>query len=224
MSSSASLPRLVVLLSGSGSNLQALIDATRSGRLPARIVKVIANRRQAYGLVRAEHAGIPTEYLLLKPYLAMGGRAEYEAALAERVAAAQPDVVVLAGWMHIFGPAFVARFAGQLINLHPALPGSFPGAHAIADAFAAFERGEVAESGCMVHEVTDELDSGRVIASASVPFLPGETLAAFEERIHAAEHEVIVAAVAAKLAEQGCAPPIATERTTATETETPHGR
>lgn len=200
-------PRLVVLISGNGSNLQALIDAIGEGRLRSRITRVISNRRGAFGLTRAEQAGISTSYLPLKPYLAReGGRAAYDEALADVIASERPDLIVLAGWMHIFTPAFVARFSGRMINLHPALPGCFPGAHAIADAFAAFERGEIGESGesgCMVHEVTDDLDVGRVIAQVRVPFVPDDTLEAFEARIHAAEHDLIITGVAAKLAELG---------------------
>lgn len=221
------VPRLVVLISGNGSNLQTLIDAIGAGRLRAQISRVIANRRSAYGITRAERVGIPTTYLPLKPYLTRedGDRATYDAALAEAIAAEAPDLIVLAGWMHIFGSAFVARFAGRMINLHPALPGCFPGAHAIADAFAAFERGEVRESGCMVHEVTDVLDVGRVIAEARVPLLPGDTLETFAARMHAAEYELIVSAVATVLAELGFGPagPAPEPHTRASAREGQHG-
>ncbi len=196
-------PRLVVLLSGSGTNLQALLDAIATGRLAAEIALVVSNRKGAFGLQRAERAGIPTHYVPLKPYIDAGqSREEYDRDLARRIEEYAPDLVVLAGWMHIFSPGFVRLFAGRLLNLHPALPGTFPGAHAIREAFDAYQRGEIRESGCMVHRVTDELDAGAVVAQAVVPFVPGDTLETFEERMHHAEHRLIVEAVQIALTEQ----------------------
>lgn len=188
--------RLVVLISGNGSNLQAILDAVRSGGLDARVELVVSNRKDAYGLVRAAQAAVPTLYFPLKPYTAANrSRDEYDADLAQLVAARQPELVVLAGWMHIFGPAFLDRFPGRVINLHPALPGAFPGAHAIADAYTAYQRGEISHSGCMIHTVIPALDAGPVIAERVVPFEPGDTLDDFEARMHAAEHELIVKAI-----------------------------
>lgn len=188
--------RLVVMISGSGTNLQALIDAVNNGRLPARIVAVISNRKEAYGLVRAEQAGIPTRYFPLKPYKAAGkSREAYDADLAEIVAAFQPDLIVLAGWMHVLSPAFLAQFPRRVINLHPALPGEFAGTHAIERAFAAFQQGHITHSGCMVHLAIPEVDAGEVIALRQVPLYPDDTLETFAARMHAAEHELIVEAV-----------------------------
>lgn len=188
--------RLVVMISGSGTNLLALLDAVGDGRLPAQIVGVISNRKEAYGLVRAEQAGIPTRYIPLKPYKEAGkSREAYDADLAQEVAAFRPDLVVLAGWMHVLSSAFLDQFAGRVINLHPALPGQFAGTHAIERAFAAFQRGEMSHSGCMVHVAIPEVDAGQVIAQRHVPFYAGDTLADFEARMHAAEHELIVEAV-----------------------------
>jgi len=192
----AQLPRLVVLISGSGSNLQALIDAVASGALSAEIALVVSNRKAAYGLERAAHAGIETLYFPLKPYTDAGrSRAEYDADLAERIAPYQPALIVLAGWMHILSSAFLDRFPGRVINLHPALPGMFPGKDAIRRAFEACRRREIAFSGCMVHYAVPEVDAGDVIAQAVVAYQPGDTLAEFEARMHEAEHRLIVEAV-----------------------------
>ena len=185
---------LVVLISGNGSNLQALIDAIRMRALDATIACVVSNRKAAFGLARAEKAGIPTRYFPLKPYLDVGRtRAEYDADLAALVAAYKPDWVVLAGWMHILSAAFVARFPYRVVNLHPALPGKFPGAHAIEEAFAAFQRGEIKQTGCMVHLVPDEaVDAGPVIGTAEVPIYRTDTLEMLANRMHQAEHKLLV--------------------------------
>jgi formyltetrahydrofolate-dependent phosphoribosylglycinamide formyltransferase len=188
--------RLIVCISGSGSNLQAIIDAIAAKQLDAEIVQVVSNRRAAYGLVRAEQAGIPTRYVPFKPYADRGqSREEYDRDLAALLAAEQPDLIVLAGWLQIFTPTFINAFPGRIINLHPALPGAFPGLHAIERAFEAFQRGEITHSGCMVHHVTSELDAGEVIVSETVPILPDDTLEAFTERMHTVEHRILVAAL-----------------------------
>ncbi len=192
--------RLVVMISGFGSNLQAILDACAAGRLPARVVLVVSNRKDAYGLVRAQRAGIPTLYFPLKPYRERGlDRTAYDRDLAERIAPFRPDLIVLAGWMHILSPAFLDRFPGRVINLHPALPGMFPGTNAIRRAFEAYQRGEITHSGCMVHVVTPEVDAGPVLAQAIVPIFPEDTLETFEARMHAAEHEVILEGIRAAL-------------------------
>lgn len=180
--------RIVVLISGNGSNLQALIDACESGILPARIAAVIANRAEAYGLQRAARHHIPASVL---PQFAP--RAEYDARLARLVSGFAPDWVVLAGWMRLLTMNFLRHFPGQVVNLHPALPGQFPGTHAIARAFAAARRGEIDHTGVMVHLVPDEgVDDGPVLASHTVPIRPDDTLEALEDRIHAVEHQLLV--------------------------------
>jgi len=195
-------PRLAVFVSGSGTNLQALIDAMNSGKLDAQIVVVVANRRQAYGLVRAQQAGIPTRYFPLKPYTDAGkSRAAYDADLAAEVAAYAPDLIVLAGWMHVLSPAFLEHFPHRVINLHPALPGQFAGTQAIERAFAAFQAGEITHSGCMVHTVIPEVDAGPVIDTAVVPLYPADTFDDFAARMHVAEHRLIVAATRQALAQ-----------------------
>jgi formyltetrahydrofolate-dependent phosphoribosylglycinamide formyltransferase len=187
--------RIVVMISGSGTNLQALIDAVSSGDLLAKISLVVSNRKKAYGLARAEEAGIPTLYFPLKPYKAAGkSREMYDADLVEKILAEQPDLIVLAGWMHVLSPAFLNQFPNRVINLHPALPGQFVGTHAIERAYEAYQNGEVSHSGCMVHLVIPEVDAGPVIATAEVPILPEDSLDDFEERMHKAEHKLIVKA------------------------------
>lgn len=182
---------LVVLISGYGSNLQAILDACASGALPARVAAVVSNRREAYGLQRARQAAVPAVYFP-KP----GGedRHEYDARLAELVASYQPDYVVLAGWMRVLSSAFLAHFPARVVNLHPALPGTFPGVEAIQRAFEAYHRGEITHTGVMVHLVPDEgVDSGPVLALEVVQIRPDDTLEALEVRIHAVEHRLLVA-------------------------------
>jgi formyltetrahydrofolate-dependent phosphoribosylglycinamide formyltransferase len=179
---------LAVLVSGNGSNLQAILDAG----LP--VCVVVSNRKAAYALERAAAAGVATEYVPLKAFTDAGrSRRDYDAHLADVVAAHRPDWVVLAGWMHVLSAAFLDRFAGKVVNLHPALPGAFPGAHAIEDAFAAHGRGEIDHTGVMVHLVPDEaVDEGPVLASAEVPIEAGDTLESLTARVHATEHTLFV--------------------------------
>ncbi len=190
------MKRLAILISGSGSNLQAIIDAVQAGRLLAQIAVVVSNRRDAFGLTRAGRAGIPTLYFPLKPYRDAGRpREAYDADLAERVAGYAPDLIVLAGWMHVLSPAFLGRFPGRVLNLHPALPGCFPGIQAIQRAYEAFRRGEITHTGVMVHWAVPEVDAGAVVAQADVPIFPGDTLADLEARVHQAEHRLLVDAI-----------------------------
>jgi formyltetrahydrofolate-dependent phosphoribosylglycinamide formyltransferase len=189
------LPRLAVFISGSGTNLQAILDATAEQRLAAEVTVVVSNRKAAFGLVRAEQAAVPTLYFPLKPYTDSGrSRTSYDADLAERVGAYRPDLIVLAGWMHVLSPAFLSRFPGRVINLHPALPGQFAGTEGIQRGYDAYRRGEIAYSGCMVHYVVPEVDAGPVIVQAVVPIQPDDTLESFETRMHATEHHIIVEA------------------------------
>ncbi|MBN1311940.1 MAG: phosphoribosylglycinamide formyltransferase [Anaerolineae bacterium] len=189
--------RLVVLISGSGTNLQAIIDAIKAGKLDATIEVVVSNKKNAYGLVRAEQTGIPTLYFPLKPYLDKGaGREQYDADLAERVRAYQPDLIVLAGWMLVLSPAFLDCFPHKVINLHPALPCTFPGTEGIQRTFDAYQRGEVEHGGCMIHWVVPEVDAGEVIVQRIVPIKPDDTVDDFEARMHKTEHQIIVEAIA----------------------------
>ena len=195
------MKRLAVLISGGGSNLQALIDATAAGTLAAEIALVISNRTEALGLERARRAGIATLVLPLQPWLADGQtRTDYDINVAKRIAAAGADLVVLAGWMHILGPGFLSRLVMPIINLHPALPGMFPGNRAIERALEAFGRGEIAHTGVMVHRVVPEIDAGPVLGTAPVPIEPGDDIATLSTRMHAAEHKLLVDVVRGLLA------------------------
>lgn len=186
-----------MLISGSGTNLQAILDACDGGLLGAEVVVVVSNRKNAYGLVRAERAGVPTSYHPMKPYLDDGrGRPQYDRDLAELVASYQPDWVVLAGWMLLLGAPFLGRFPDRVINLHPALPGQFAGVNAIERAYQAFQRGEIDHTGVMIHYVPDEgVDDGPAILTADVPILANDTLDSLEARVHEAEHRIYVQAL-----------------------------
>jgi phosphoribosylglycinamide formyltransferase-1 len=187
---STKLPRLVVLISGNGSNLQALMDASAAGELPAQVAAVFSNKPEAYGLVRAAKAGIPT---MVIPSAGEADRRAYDQILGGHVASFRPDYVVLAGWMRLLTSAFLDRFPGRVINLHPALPGAFPGTHAIERAYASGQRGEIDRSGVMVHLVPDEgMDNGPVLGVEEISFVPGESIGEFEARVHAAEHRLLV--------------------------------
>ena len=194
--------RLVVLATGSGSNLQAILDATTDGRLDAEVVLVVVNRRSAYAAERAEAAGVPAVFRPMGPFRTAHpddprrAREAYDAALAAGIADARPDLVVQAGWMHLFTSAFLDRFPDMVVNLHPALPGAFPGAHAIDDAWAAHEADGLDHTGVMVHLVPDEgVDDGPVLASQRVPIHADDSRATLEARIHAVEHELFVTAI-----------------------------
>lgn len=190
------MKRLAVLISDNGSNLQALIDHIESGDLAAAIGVVVSSGPDAFGLQRATRAGIPTEVLTLEEVRADGGdRTAYNIELAGLVSRYKPDLVVLAGWMLILSADFLDHFDDNIINLHPALPGTFPGTDAIARAHAAFHRGEIKHTGVMVHRVTPEVAAGQVIVSEPVPIFRGESTAELKERVHMVEHNLIVAAV-----------------------------
>ncbi len=190
------MKRIVVLISGNGSNLQALIDSVAAGVLDVEIVAVVSNKADAYGLTRAQAAGIPTEILDLGEVLADGGsRDGFDVELAGMIASYQPDLIVLAGWMLILGEGFLDRFPDRVINLHPAMPGAFPGTDAIRRAHEAFQRGEIKRTGVMIHRVVPEVDAGPVVTMEPVPIFPEDSLEELEERVHLVEHNLIVAAV-----------------------------
>lgn len=190
LTSAVSTRRLVVLISGFGSNLQAILDACNSGELPARVAAVISNKPDAYGLERARQAGVPA---LAFPKPKDQDRDAYDAALAQLVASYRPDWVILAGWMRILTSAFLDCFPNQVVNLHPALPGAFPGTHAIQRAYDAYQRGEIQHTGVMVHLVPDEgVDSGPVLAQEIVPIYAHDKLEELEERVHRVEHTLLI--------------------------------
>ena len=191
------MKRLVVMASGNGSNLQAIIDACESGTLPAAVVAVISDRRAAFALERARLHQIPVEYHPWKPYREAGRtRQEYDADLADKMSGYQPDYIVLAGWMRLLTMRLLEPFLMRVINLHPALPHTFPGTHAIQRAFEAFQRGEIEHTGVMVHFVPDErVDDGPVIAQEIVPIYPSDSVEELESRIHRVEHRLLVEAL-----------------------------
>ena len=184
------LARLVVLISGNGSNLQVILDACARGELPARVAGVISDQAGAYGLERARQADVAAEVIVRKKD---EKRVEYDARLAAAVVRYQPDWVVLAGWMRLLSSPILSQFMGRVVNLHPALPGFFPGTHAIERAFEAFQRGEVSSTGVMVHLVPDEkVDAGPVLAVQMVDIQPEDTLERLAGRIHQVEHVLLV--------------------------------
>ncbi len=190
--------RIAVLVSGGGTNLQAILDACAGGGLEADVVVVAANKPKAFGLTRAREASVPTMVMGLKKHLRGGGTREgYDAALALRLKEEfAPDLIVLAGWMLILSPAFLDQFPNRVLNLHPALPGMFAGTHAIERAHEAFQRGEIQHTGVMVHWVVPEIDAGPTVAAAEVPILPGQSVEELEEQVHHTEHRLLVEAIA----------------------------
>ena len=174
---------VVVLISGSGSNLQALIDSVAHDGNPARIAAVICNRAGAYGLERAKQAGIATELLDHKQF---DGREAFDAALIQAIDAHQPDLVVLAGFMRILTPGFVQHYAGRLLNIHPSLLPKHKGLHTHQ---RAIEAGD-SEHGCSVHFVTEELDGGPLVVQAVLPVMADDTAESLAQRVHQQEHQI----------------------------------
>ena len=188
--------RVVVLVSGTGTLLQALMDAAARPDYPARVVAVGADRRGIEGLARAERAGLPTFVVRISEH---ADRDAWDKALSEAVDEQQPDLVVSAGFMKILGPAFLRRFGGRTINTHPALLPAFPGSHAVADALAYGVR----VTGCTVHLVDEGADTGPVLAQEAVRVEPGEGPDELHERIKVVERRLLVDTVA-RLAREGC--------------------
>lgn len=177
--------RLVVLVSGSGTNLQALLDAADDPHFPAHVVAVGADRDDAFGLVRASDAGIPT-FVLQVPDFAT--REEWDAAFTAAVAEHEPDIVVLAGFMKLVGASFLARFGGRTVNTHPALLPSFPGMHGAQDAL---DHG-VKVTGCTLFVVDDGVDTGAILGQSAVEVDEADTVDSLHERIKTAERSLLV--------------------------------
>jgi phosphoribosylglycinamide formyltransferase-1 len=178
-----------VLISGRGSNLQAIIDAIADGRLTARIAVVISNKPDAFGLERAARAGIDT---LVMPHKGHADRADYDRALAEALKARGVELVCLAGFMRLLGPAFLDQFPNAVLNIHPSLLPAFPGVDAQRQAF---EHG-VKIAGATVHIVTPELDAGPIVAQEAVPVLDDDTAGTLAARILEIEHRLYPVAIA----------------------------
>lgn len=190
MSHQPSLPVLGVLVSGRGSNLQAIIDAVADGRLAARIGVVISNRPAVFALERADRAGIPTAVI---EHRGWPSRAEFEQALLARLAEAGVSVICLAGFMRILSPAFLAGAPGPVLNVHPSLLPAFPGVDAQRQAW---EHG-VRVAGATVHLVTPELDAGPIVVQATVPVVADDTPDSLAARILVEEHRIYPEAIAA---------------------------
>jgi len=175
--------RLAVLISGTGSNLQAILDAIDAGALPARVSLVLSNKAGAGGLARAERAGVPAEVIDHRGY---ADRAAFDSAMIERIDAHGADTVVLAGFMRILSPGFVRHYQGRLINIHPSLLPKYPGLHTHA---RALEAGD-GEHGCSLHFVTDELDGGPLIAQARFPVAANDTTDTLSKKVQDLEHRL----------------------------------
>ncbi len=182
--------RVVVLISGTGTLLASLLDATAAGVVPAEVVAVGADRPDAYGLVRAGQAGIAT---FAVPLAKGADRTAWDAELTAAVAAHRPDLVVSAGFMKLVGKAFLAEFGGRMINTHPALLPSFPGVHGPRDALAY----GVKVTGCTVFEVDEGVDTGRIIAQEPVRVEPDDTVESLHERIKVVERQLLLDTVTA---------------------------
>lgn len=177
----------VVLISGSGSNLQALIDSLGEDN-PLRIRAVVSNRADAYGLTRAQNAGIATQVL---DHKAFADREAFDCALIEAIDGFRPDLVVLAGFMRILTPAFVRHYSGRLLNIHPSLLPKHKGLNTHQRALDAQDP----EHGCSVHFVSEELDGGPLVIQAVVPVEPGDTAETLALRVHMQEHRIYPTAV-----------------------------
>lgn len=181
------------MASGTGSNLQAILDACVSGDLDAEVVAVVSDNDNAYALKRAADAGVPSVHVGRQPD---EDRESYDSRLADVVAGFAPDLIVLAGWMRILSNAFLGWFPNEVINLHPALPGELPGVRAVERAWHEALAGERTRTGVMVHRVLDEgVDDGPVLASVEVPINLDDTFESLQARIHAAEHVLLVDAI-----------------------------
>ena len=182
------MKKIVILISGRGSNMEALIAARDAGQLPVNIAAVISNRPDALGLETAARAGITAHFI---DHKAFAGRESFDAALAECIDGFAPDLVVLAGFMRILSDGFVRHYAGRLVNIHPSLLPSFPGLHTHR---RALEEG-VRIHGCTVHFVTPTLDHGPVIIQAAVPVLDRDDEASLAARVLRQEHRIYPQAV-----------------------------
>jgi phosphoribosylglycinamide formyltransferase-1 len=177
--------RIVVLVSGTGSNLQAVIDAVKAGELDVEIAAVGADREGTYGIERSDEAGLET---FVVNFNSFETRAEWDAALTERVAEYAPDVVVSSGFMRIVSPDFIERFGGRYLNTHPALLPAFPGAHGVRDALAY----GVKVTGCTVHWADAGVDTGPIVAQEAVAVEADDDEESLHERIKVVERRLLI--------------------------------
>jgi len=192
--------KLIVFVSGNGSNLEAIIESCKLGILDASVEVVVCNRHDAYALERANKHGIRSvvmQYTKDKYPV----RAEYDESLAEFINQYKYDLIILAGWMHIMSKSFLSNVKSPVINLHPALPGQFVGMHAVERAFEAAQRGEITKTGSMVHYVIEELDAGKVISTIEIPIRKNETLETLKNKFQYYEKFMLISAIDKLLSE-----------------------
>ncbi|WP_099075638.1 phosphoribosylglycinamide formyltransferase [Proteus alimentorum] len=182
------MKNIVVLISGNGSNLQAIINACRANKITGNVVAVLSNKADAYGLERAKIADIPAYFVDPTLY---NDRADYDKALIEQIDAYQPDIVVLAGFMRILSPDFVTHYQHKLLNIHPSLLPKYPGLHTHRQVLA----NKDAFHGVTVHFVTEKLDGGPMIIQARIPVLPDDTEQSLQTRIQAEEYRIYPLAI-----------------------------
>lgn len=182
------MKNIVVLISGNGSNLQAIIDACKAQQIAGNVVAVFSNKADAYGLIRAQQANIPTLFIDAKNY---HDRADYDRALIKRIDDYQPDIIVLAGFMRILSAEFVAHYQHKLLNIHPSLLPKYPGLHTHRQVLENKE----AFHGVTVHFVNEELDGGPIILQARIAVLPDDTPASLQARIQQEEYRIYPKAI-----------------------------
>ncbi|WP_311746856.1 phosphoribosylglycinamide formyltransferase [Proteus terrae] len=182
------MKNIVVLISGNGSNLQAVIDACRANKITGNVVAVLSNKADAYGLERAKLANIPAYFVDPTLY---NDRADYDKALIKQIDAYQPDIVVLAGFMRILSPDFVTHYQHKLLNIHPSLLPKYPGLHTHRQVLA----NKDSFHGVTVHFVTEELDGGPIIIQARIPVLPDDTEQSLQARIQIEEYRIYPLAI-----------------------------
>lgn len=180
--------RIVALISGSGSNLQAILDHCQQGSIQGQVVAVVSNRDDAFGLKRAEMAGIPGHFI---DHRRFDGREAFDLALIDQIDAYQPDLVVLAGFMRILSPGFVRHYSGRLFNIHPSLLPRYKGLNTHQRVMDAGDP----EHGCTVHFVTEELDGGPLVIQARIAVLTSDDSASLQARVHTLEHQIYPLAV-----------------------------
>ncbi|NBN76600.1 phosphoribosylglycinamide formyltransferase [Proteus sp. G2615] len=182
------MKNIVVLISGNGSNLQAIIDACRANKITGNVVAVLSNKANAYGLERAKQADIPAYFVDPTQF---NDSADYDKALIEKIDIYQPDIVVLAGFMRILSPAFVAHYQHKLLNIHPSLLPKYPGLHTHRQVLA----NKDPFHGVTVHFVTEELDGGPMIIQARIPVFPDDTEQSLQARIQIEEYRIYPLAI-----------------------------
>lgn len=189
------MKNIIILISGNGSNLQAIIDACNSNIIKANINLVLSNKENVYGLVRANNHNILNK--VVKYNKKKESRQEYEVRLINEIEkyVNKIDLVILAGWMLLLTPLFINKFNNKIINLHPALPGQFPGANAIQKAFISYQNKEIEYTGVMIHYVIEEVDAGEVIDQMNVKIEPNDTLETLTERVQYYEKIVLINAL-----------------------------